>query len=183
MTNQFTNEQIDLDQLPTYETVVLTKPHPNYWKVIVINLLLFLVFIGTCLSILIVFEPEVQSKKYPIIGTYLALVCLLFIIYRASFKKRGFALRDKDVIYKSGIIAETTTIVPLNRIQHVALDEGIFSRIFKLGKLQLYTAGGQSGHLMIAGIEIEKAKKMKELLLRKLDQLDHITENNDDVRL
>jgi len=177
MNPQFTNEPIDLDQLPTYETVALVKPHPNYWKVIVINISIFLFVIGACLTTLIIFEPEVRANKYPIIAGYLLLALLLFIIYRASFKKRGFALRDKDVIYKSGIIAETTTVVPLNRIQHVALDEGIFSRIFKLGKLQIYTAGGQSGHLMIAGIEIEKAKRMKELLLGKLNQLDPLTED------
>jgi membrane protein YdbS with pleckstrin-like domain len=169
---QFTNEAIDTDQLPTYETVPLSKPHPSYWKVIIINLFIFLVLVGIALTVFIINVPEVNAQRYLIIGSYLVFAILLFAIYRASFKKRGYALREKDIIYKSGIIAETTTIVPLNRIQHVALDEGVFSRLFKLGKLQIYTAGGQSGHLMISGLEIEKAKNMKELLLRKLNQID-----------
>jgi membrane protein YdbS with pleckstrin-like domain len=167
----FTNETIDLSNLPTYESVPLSKPHSNYWKVIVINLAIFLILLAGALSALIISDSEVRENVLIISTLYLILAVFLFFIYRASFKKRGFALRDKDVIYKSGIIAETTTIVPLNRIQHVALNEGFFSRIFKLGKLQIYTAGGQSGHLMIAGIEIEKAKSMRDLLLRKLEQL------------
>jgi membrane protein YdbS with pleckstrin-like domain len=172
MNSPFTNESIDLEQLPRYESVQLSKPHPSYWKVIAINISIFLIFLGIVLTVLLINVPEVRARLYLIVGAYILFGVLLFMIFRASFKKRGFALREKDMIYKSGIIAETTTIVPLNRIQHVALDEGIFSRIFKLGKLQIYTAGGQTGHLMVSGIEIEKAKSMKELLLRKLAQID-----------
>jgi len=174
---EFTNENIDLNKLPHYQEVTLTAPHSSYWKVIVINICIFLFLTVIGLTILLIVNEEVKPYSLSIIGSYLIVAILIFVLYRASFKKRGFALREKDIIYKSGIIAETTTIVPLNRIQHVALDEGIFSRIFKLGKLQIFTAGGQSGHLHIAGIEIEKAKSMKEMLLRKLDQIEILAEN------
>ena len=174
---EFTNEQINLNNLPKYQELELTKPHPDYWKLIVLNLISFLFFLGVGLTILIILDEQIRSSRYLIGGGYLIFGLLLFLLFRASFKKRGYALREKDIIYKSGIIAETTTIVPLNRIQHVALDEGLFSRMFKLGKLQVYTAGGQSGHLHIAGIEIEKAKSMKEMLLKRLDQLENLTEN------
>jgi membrane protein YdbS with pleckstrin-like domain len=176
MNSIFSNEQIDLNQLPKHEEVKLSRPHPSYWRVIVINICLFLLVLGGAIAVLIVLDPPPHINLYYYIIGYIAVAVSLFLLYRASFRKRGFALREKDIIFKSGIIAETTTIVPLNRIQHVALDEGIFSRIFKLGKLQIYTAGGLSGHLMIAGIEIEKAKSMKELLLRKLDQLEKTAE-------
>ncbi|MFI5453588.1 PH domain-containing protein [Pedobacter sp. UC225_61] len=169
---EFTNENIDLDKLPHYQVVILTAPHPSYWKVILINICIFLFLTGIGLTVLLIVNEEVKPYSLSIISSYLIVAILIFILYRASFKKRGFALREKDIIYKSGIIAETTTIVPLNRIQHVALDEGIFSRVFKLGKLQIFTAGGQSGHLHIAGIEIEKARSIKEMLLRKLDQIE-----------
>ncbi|MFD0940869.1 PH domain-containing protein [Pedobacter boryungensis] len=174
---EFTNENIDLDKLPKYQEVTLTAPHPNYWKVILINIFIFLFFAGVCLTAFLFLNEDIKHNRPFFIGGYLVVAVLIFILYRASFKKRGFALREKDIVYKSGIIAETTTIVPLNRIQHVALDEGIFSRIFMLGKLQIFTAGGQSGHLHIAGIEIEKARSMKEILLRKLDQIETLAED------
>jgi len=81
-------------------------------------------------------------------------------------------MRKHDVIYKNGIIAESTTIVPLNRIQHIELNEGIFSRAYKLGSLQLFTAGGQSGHIRISGIAIDEARSIRDLLLKKLDLLE-----------
>lgn len=168
----FTNETIDLDQLPAFEHISLSRPHPDYWKVIVFNLLLWLAVLGACLIALCLIDPEVGEQRLVIGGSFLIFAVLLFIIYWASFKKRGYALREKDLIYKSGIIAETTTIVPLNRIQHVELNEGFIPRIFRLAKLQVFTAGGQSGHLGISGIEVEKAKRMKDMLLKKIDQLD-----------
>ena len=84
-------------------------------------------------------------------------------------------MREKDIIYKSGIVAETTSIIPLNRIQHVALDEGLFSRIYKLATLQIHTAG-VSGNMNIAGIPAHQARKIKEVLLSKLDSLEHLAD-------
>lgn len=165
----FTNETIDLDQLPKYQETKLSSPHAKYWKVILINLLLNFLIFSSLLTVLLVFIEELHHYRLLICGVYLVFWLLLFVLYRASFKKRGYALREKDIIYKSGIIAETTTIVPLNRIQHVALDEGLFSRMYGLATLQLFTAGGQTGHMHIAGIEVEKAKIIKEALVKRLD--------------
>lgn len=171
---QFTNETIDLEQLPSYQETILTKPHPSYFKVISLNLLVFLLVLALCIASFLYFDKQARINLFFIWGAYVALALLLFMLYWFSFKKRGYALRSKDIMYKSGIIAETTTIVPLNRIQHVALDEGIFSRLFKLGKLQIYTAGGQTGHLEIAGIPIMQAKSMKEILLKQIGQIDDL---------
>lgn len=166
---EFTNETIDLENLPKYEDVALTAPNPRYWNVIVINLGIVLVFLGAFLGLIFfLMDEEKPNPVYPVVG-YVLFSALLFFIYRLSFKKRGFALREKDIIYKHGVIAETTTIIPINRIQHVALDEGITSRSYGLATLQIYTAGGTTGHVHIAGIEVEKAKIIKELLLKRLD--------------
>ena len=166
---EFTNETIDLENLPKYEDVALTPPNSKYWNVIVINLGIVLIILGAFLGLFIfLLDDKLPNPIYPIVG-YLIFSAFLFIIYRLSFKKRGFALREKDIIYKHGVIAETTTIIPINRIQHVALDEGITSRSYGLATLQIYTAGGATGHVHIAGIEVEKAKIIKEVLVKRLD--------------
>ncbi|WP_113663128.1 PH domain-containing protein [Pedobacter nanyangensis] len=165
----FTNETIDLNTLPKYEETTLANPDPKYWKVIVINLFIFLLLIAIGLGIFILFNESVRINWILWTSLYIIFAALLYLISRASFKKRGFALREKDVLYKSGIVAEKTTIIPLNRIQHVALNEGMFSRMFGLGTLQIYTASGSSGDMHIAGIEIEQAKAFKEALVQRLD--------------
>lgn len=152
----FTNEVIDLDLLPKYEDIQLGQPHPDYWKIICINLFIFFGLLGITVGLLLFFIDEVKANAKWIIPLYLALLAIFFLLFRASFKKRGYAIRTHDVIYKSGIIAESTTIVPLNRIQHIELNEGIFSRMYKLGSLQIFTAGGQTGHIHISGIAIDR---------------------------
>lgn len=177
---QFTNETITLDQLPEYQETILTKPHPSYFKVIVINIIIFLLIVGIGITSILLLDTEIRKYTLHFIIGYSFIAILLPLVYWFSFKKRGFALRNKDIIYKSGIIAETTTIIPLNRIQHVVLDEGVFSRIFKLGKLQIYTAGGQTGHLAIAGIPIAQAKSIKEILLKQIDEVENLTAGSDE---
>ena len=164
----FTNEVIDLDSLPKHEDVELSRSHPDYWKIICINLLIFFGLLGITIGILLFFD-EIRPNAKWMIPVYLALLASFFLVFRISFKKRGYAIRTHDVIYKSGIIAESTTIIPLNRIQHIELNEGLFSRIYKLGSLQLFTAGGQTGHIHISGIAIDEAKRIRDLLLKKLD--------------
>ncbi len=164
----FTNATIDIGTLPKYEATPLTTPNSKYWNIIVINLIIFLILIGIGLSILITFNDEVKTNWIIWTGLFITFSAFLFLLYRASFKRRGFALREKDIMYKSGLIAETTTIVPLNRIQHVALNEGLLSRMFHLGTLQIYTASGTSGNIHIAGVPIEQAKAMKEALVQRL---------------
>ncbi|TCD05664.1 PH domain-containing protein [Pedobacter frigidisoli] len=168
-TNSFTNEAIDLETLPKYEEIPLNNPHSNYWNIICINFFICFVIGGIVVGLGVSFIDEFKPNAILLSALYLSFMILLFIILRASFKKRGYAIRTRDVIYKSGIIAESTTIVPLNRIQHIELNEGIFSRMYKLGSLQIFTAGGQTGHVKISGIPIDEAKSIRDLLLSKLD--------------
>ncbi|SFG75629.1 hypothetical protein SAMN04489864_102124 [Pedobacter insulae] len=166
--SDFTNNAIEIDQLPKYQEVRLNSLHPNYWKVILINISISFLLCGVGLAAFIYFNERVRPYAPYLIGTFVLVLILVILLYRASFKKRGFSLREKDIIYKSGIIAETTSVIPFNRIQHVALNEGMFSRMYRLATLQIYTAGGSSGHMSIAGIPADQAKPMKEALLKKL---------------
>lgn len=165
---EFTNEVIDLESLPTYETVPLQAPNSNYLKVILLNITVVALIIGAALIGLLSLDEEIQPAKYYVAIGYLILFLVIYILYIISFKKRGFALRDKDIIYKSGIIAETTSIVPFNRIQHVALNEGLFSRMYSLASIQVHTAGASS-KLAISGLPLDQAKLIKEAILKKIE--------------
>ncbi|QPH40830.1 PH domain-containing protein [Pedobacter endophyticus] len=169
----FTNEAIDIDALPKYEEILLNKPHRDYLKIIFIGFTIYFVVFGVAVGLGVTFIDELKPHALLIFLVYVGFMALLILLLVAGFKKRGYAIRTKDVIYKSGIIAESTTIVPLNRIQHIELNEGVFSRMFKVGTLQLFSAGGQSGHLNIAGIPIEQAKGIRDLLLKQLEGLDN----------
>ena len=165
----FTNDTLDIGDLPEYEEVPLNAVSKKYWNVVVINLIIFLLILGAGLTALLYFSIASRPYIYVIIGGYAALGIILFLLYKTDIGRRGYAVREKDMLYRSGIIAISTTIIPFSRIQHIALDEGFFSRMYNLGQLRIFTAGGSTGSLHIPGIEIEQAQKIKEILMKQIN--------------
>jgi len=166
----FTNETLNINSLPKFEEVNFSSLHTNYIKVVYINIAITLLILAIGLGVLIYLNKELQNiSLYFIFGiSYLAFSIILFFSSVASLKKRGFAVREKDILYKRGLISTTTTMIPFNRIQHVAMHEGVFSRMFNLAQIQIFTAGGSSSDVKISGIEKEKAESIKELLMQKI---------------
>lgn len=167
--DNFSNEPIDITALPRYQEVQLDPMHPDYWKVIVWNICISILFIVAAVSLIVYIKEELRAYLLYASIAIIVFGIFLFVIFRLSFKRKGLAIREKDIIYSSGILSSKTTIVPFNRIQHVALNEGIFSRMYKLGALEVFTAGGATGNIKIYGLAIVQAKSIKELLAKSLN--------------
>lgn len=167
---QFTNETIDIGQLPKFEEVQFQPLHRDYWKIMLIaNFILLLVLLGVT-GLFLFFSEEFRGKWPFFLATVFGFFSVCVALARISFKKRGFAFRQHDVLYKSGIISDVTIIIPYSRIQHVALNEGVISRIFGLASVGIFTAGGGSSDVEIPGIEKDKAQSIKQLLMSKLTE-------------
>ena len=166
----FTNETLNLNSLPKFEEVNFSPLHKNYIKVVYINIAITLLILAIGIGILLYFNEDLQNASYYLIFgiSYVAFTIILLFSNIASIKRRGFAVREKDILYKRGLISITTTMIPFNRIQHVAMHEGFFSRIFNLAQIQIFTAGGSSSDVKISGIEKKKAESIKELLMQKI---------------
>ena len=168
---EFTNETINTKQLPRFEEVQLTALHPNYWKVLVINNLVIYSIIAIALVFLWINIDDTENiNPYWVFGVFLLTVNVSFFLNRISFKKKSFAFRNHDVIYRSGLIATNTIVIPYNRVQHVALHEGFISRYFGLAKVEIFTAGGSSSDVEIPGIAKEEAENIKQLLMGKIQK-------------
>jgi membrane protein YdbS with pleckstrin-like domain len=166
----FTNEIIDTTQLPKFEEVQFTVLHPNYWKVTLISLFVFFLIMGTAVGLVLFFNEELSQFQSQIIMGYFVMVVLVVFFSRISFNKKGFAFRTHDVLFRHGIIATNTLVIPYNRVQHVALHEGLVSRFFGLAKIEIFTAGGSSSDIEIPGIAKEHAENIKQLLMGKIQK-------------
>ena len=114
--------------------------------------------------------PELLPYQIQLtIGTVVIALLILFFS-RLAFVKKGFAFRTHDVLFRHGVIATNTIVIPYNRIQHVALHEGIVSRFFGLAKIEIFTAGGDSSDIEIPGIEKQQAENIKQLLMGKIQK-------------
>jgi membrane protein YdbS with pleckstrin-like domain len=168
----FTNETIDTSQLPKFEEVSFSKLHPKYLKVVLVNLAITIGVLVLAAIVFSIVKPELFTNKIAlIVGFSILLFSILLIVFSIiGFKKKGFAFREHDVLFRYGIIATNTIVIPYNRVQHLALHEGLVSRYFGLAKIEIFTAGGSSSDIEIPGIEKEKAENIKQLLMGKIQK-------------
>lgn len=170
----FSNQTINIQELPKFEEVEFTALNPKYLKVIFLNLIFVVgLFILVPIVIYLVKPTFFSNRVSLILGALIPLTLGLILSFTlTAFKKRGFAFREHDVMYKSGIISNTTIIIPYNRVQHVALHQGFISRKFGLASVEIFTAGGRGSDLEIPGIMIDEAQKIKQLVMKKINATD-----------
>lgn len=170
MTDIFQNNTVTT--FPDITKVEFIHIDKNYLKVILINLFLFFIplFIGLVLLHQFVFPQEVNEFIIQIYSVFIAILGFIIWYLILSFTQRKYALREKDISYKSGLLAKKLTTVPFSRIQHVEKDEKPISRIFGLSSLSVYTAGDSSDDLVIKGITKKTALKIKEFITTKINE-------------
>lgn len=169
---EFTNSTVSFDSLPKFESVPFQPLNKNYLNVVYISNAIFSVVLAIGLTLLIIFNDFVRENVIIWVSILVGFIALLFWLSNVSFRKKGYALREKDILFRKGILSTTTTVIPFNRIQHVALHEGVFSRMYQLSELQVYTAGGSSSDLHIPGLPKEEAESIKSFLLNKITVLE-----------
>jgi membrane protein YdbS with pleckstrin-like domain len=165
---EFTNNSVSFETLPKFESVPLQPLNRDYLNVVYIGNAVFAILLSMGTLIFLWVKEESQPLILPIVGATSMVIALLFWLSTISFRKKGYALREKDILFQKGILSRTTTVIPFSRIQHVALHEGFFSRMYQLSELQIYTAGGSSSDLHIPGLPKEQAEQMKTFLLQKI---------------
>lgn len=164
----FTNEAVGISSLPLFEKVTFTSLHKDYLNVVYISNAIFTLVISIIFLVLVFSNEWFREHLLIFAGIKIIFIILLFVISNKAFRRKGYALREKDVLFKRGLIAHKTTVIPLNRIQHVATHEGFLSRMYDLSEVQIYTAGGSSSDLSIPGLPKEEAAKIKNYLLTQI---------------
>lgn len=170
MSEDFKNEVVI--QLPNISIIPFQKINKAYIKVIFINFFLISLtsFIGLFSLQYYLLSEEIMQY---IVQLYLGLGTLCILVYGyflLAFPNRKYAIRDKDISYKSGLLIFKTTTVPFSRIQHVEIDERPISRFFNLAAIRIYTAGDDSDDLVIKGIQKQKALEIKEFISTTINE-------------
>jgi hypothetical protein len=170
MTDTFQNNTVI--SFPDITKIEFTKISTRYLKVILINfsLVFGLLLVGLFVLHQQIFPVEIKEFIVPIYIIFLILFGFILLYLIASFKKRKYAIREKDISYQAGLLVKKLTTVPFSRIQHVETDEKPISRIFGLSSLSVYTAGDSSDDLVIKGITKEVALQIKEFITTKINE-------------
>ncbi len=166
----FTNEQILESELPS---ILKVKYHPIQKKYQTVSIIvssitmLFPLVVLTGLHF-IANASWVLDYLWYILGVWIVLLCIVVLFAIKRYQSKGYALRERDIVYKSGWLWRKSTVVPFNRIQHTEIDQGPIERMYSLSSLKVYTAGGSSSDLKIPGLLPETAHKLKDYIQLKV---------------
>jgi len=170
----FSNNQVLVADLPDWEDIQFEKISPRYKFVVLVRYILFIVvFAAVCIGIFWLKGIALDSTyQLMLIGGFL-FIFLLLILNLWSMRYWGYALREHDIVYRSGVFTKAIKIIPFKHIQHVDIKQGALSRLFTLSSIELHTAGVGEG-LKISGIDLAKVKFIQEYIsdkisLRKVD--------------
>ncbi len=164
----FTNAQVSDESLPSIGVVQWRALHRSFVRQ---QQLWHLLFVLAALIGALVFRPLAHLPALAsgaIAVGFVALAVLYLLWPTIDFPRRGYALREHDMLHKHGVLFRTLTAVPFNRIQHVEISNSPLDRWFGIGSLKLFTAGGSGGDLTINGLPLDRAEQLREHVLGKI---------------
>ena len=163
----FENPEIALDELPDTDALDWERLHPLYARALRIVAAIVLTIMAVAATAL-AFILNVPLALFVVLYSLLALTTAIAMIWPGiSVQRRGYVLRDKDILFRKGVIWRSVTAVPFNRIQHVETSSTPIDRKLNLATLQLFTAGGSGGDLKIDGLGTDVAEKLRVFILDK----------------
>ena len=167
---EFLNYPVEVDLLPKAEETPLQPVEKDYLKVLRIEWLITICVLLIGIIVLVFFTPWLRNV-FGVALTFIGWIMFAFIYFllqTKAFKTKAYAVREKDIIYRSGWIIQRTRTSPFNRIQHSSISSSFFERKFGLATLVLFCAGTDDADLRIPGLKEADANNIKEWITQKI---------------
>lgn len=164
----FENPEIALEDLPAVDEVAWRTLDERYARRLQLQSVIATAAVAVCVLVLHLVPLPIDPRLF-VAAWLLVLVLGVFGLLwpLASVPRKGYAIRDKDVLYRSGVVWRSVTAVPFNRVQHVETTSTPLDRRFGQATLQLFTAGSSGGDLRIDGMPADVAEALRLFILEK----------------
>lgn len=166
----FSNDRMTLSDLPDVSTVTYEKLKTSYRLYSML-----MAAIGTGVLFFILLWPllltgwlfSIRHLLLFFASAAVYFILRLFIKYY-GYGHKGYAIRQHDIVYRSGIWWKHYIYLPKSRVQHVEIKKSPFEDAFDIARLKIYTAGGSGSDLTIPGLDPTLALRIKEELLQQI---------------
>jgi uncharacterized protein len=111
--------------------------------------------------------PRLLPAAWPP-GLFAAAVTGLVLVLGAAvppvaYERWRFALRERDLWIRRGIVVRSVSVIPYRRLQFVDTEQGPLARMMGLAELVVHTAApGTAGR--VPGLDAEEAERLRERL-------------------
>lgn len=167
---EFYNAVVETALLPKVEETPLQPVAPEYLQVLRWNWRITAVVSLAAMAAAWYFIPFLHSQQWAIIlgSGWFVITAFRWLWIALSFKRKAYAMRQHDIIYRSGWIIQETQVCPFNRIQHCSVSSGLFETRFGLASLSLYTAGTNEADFTVHGLDEATAITIRDFILQKI---------------
>lgn len=165
---RYEEEHHNLGDIQPAPQITYDKLDPAVRIIWMINRLIFWVilgFIGLAVFGSMLFTMVEHRALLLLAGGGLGFLAIVHLFWPLlSFYYWGYALRESDVLIRSGVLFKHVTAVPFARIQHVDTDAGPIERSFGITNLIIHTAGSHIGSMSIPGLPEDHAEALRDYL-------------------
>lgn len=133
------------------------------------GLVVALVLIGAALLAEAAISLE-QPVPTGIIAAPALLIALLlvFVLPVRRYRAWGYQVTEDELHVQNGILLRTLTVVPFGRVQHIDVSQGPLERRYGVGALTLHTAGTRAKAVVLPGLEMIDAERMRDAIRTKI---------------
>lgn len=176
----FVNPEVAIDSLPAAERVEWRPLDARYLpRVLLGQAIRWVIILGVAGVAQVLLTPVAppwlapvappwlaQWPLDPLLWAVLGLAALRALLWPfVSVPRCGYAVRDKDILYKTGVLWRNNQVVPFNRVQHAVNSHGPLDRYFHLATLTVNTAGGG---LSVPGLGEDVAERLRVHIVARL---------------
>lgn len=98
----------------------------------------------------------------------LTALAINMAILRKAWSFKGYALREHDISYRSGVIFPKITTIPFNRMQQVSVKQNPVSRLLHLYSVDVVNGAQELSSMTIPGLSEERANQIKGIVIERM---------------
>lgn len=95
-------------------------------------------------------------------------IALVLVLPRRRYRAWAYRMDEDELRIASGVLVRSDTIVPFGRVQHIDIVRGPLQRRYRLGTLVLHTAGTRSAAMLLPGLALADAERMRDHVRTKI---------------
>ena len=121
-------------------------------------------------------EAALASREVmPVVGIVAGLALIAgalaaFVLPQRRYRAWSYDVTEDELYVQNGIWLRTLTVVPFGRVQHIDVSQGPFERRYGVGALTLHTAGTRASAVVLPGLEMADAERMRDEIRGKIRQ-------------
>lgn len=169
MTMNMTNRQVSLSGVDRVGELSFTPLEKTYLRALLIETILAYLALMALTPLLLLWEEFSYRIQVTIAAecVWVAALAVNLFLLPKTVAYKGFAIREHDITYRSGILFPKVTTIPFRKIQQVSVRQNPITRLFGLYAVDIVNGAQLLSAISVPGLTARTAEEIKALVTRK----------------